>query len=120
MTNGVKAITWFCALLSAIGYPQLHPTTLYRDNMSGKHLAESPSIQRRSRHIDMFEHANQQAVQDGLIKIFHQPTADQRAEILTKPMGPLLFIYQRSVLMNHSAQTVFNPIITRNSLHTQQ
>ena len=120
MTNGVKAVTWFRALLSAIGYPQLHPTPLYQDNMSAKHLAESPSIQRRSRHIDMFEHANRQAVQDGLIKIFHQPTADQRADILTKPMGPLQFIYQRSVLMNHSARTVFNPIITRNSLHTQQ
>ena len=118
MTNGVKAVTWFRNLLAAIGYPQLHPTPLYQDNMSAKNLAESPSIHRRSRHIEMFEHANRQAVKDGVIEIFHQPTADQRADILTKPMGPLQFIYQRSILMNHSARTTFNPIITRKSLHS--
>ena len=117
MTNGVKAITWFRNLLCAIGYPQLQPTPLYQDNMSAKHLAESPTIQRRSRHIEMFEHANRQAVQDGVIQIIHQPTADQRADILTKPMGPLQFIYQRSILMNHTARTVFNSIITRKSIN---
>ena len=117
MTNGVKAVMWFRNLLAAIGYPQTNPTPLYQDNMSAKNLAESPTIQRRSRHIEMFEHANRQAVSDGVIKIIHQPTADQRADILTKPMGPLPFIYQRSVLLNQTARTVFDTIITRKSLH---
>ena len=82
-------MTWFRALLSVIGYPQLHPTPLYQDNISAKHLAESPSNQRRCRHIEMFEHANGQAVHDSVIKIIHQPTVDQRADILTAPLGPL-------------------------------
>ena len=112
MTNVVKAITWFYALLSTIGYPQLHPTSISQDNMSVKHLTESPFIQRRSRRIDMIEDANRQAVQDGVTIIFHRPTR--------RYSGPLQFIYQRSVLMNHSAQTVFNTIITLNLLHTQQ
>ena len=49
-------------------------------------------MQRCYRHIDMFEHTNRQAVQDGVIKITHQPTADQRADVLTIPIGPLPFI----------------------------
>ena len=61
-TNGVKAIMWFRNLLAAIWYPQHQPTPLYFDIMSAKQLAESPSIQRRSRHIEMLEHANRQAV----------------------------------------------------------
>ena len=77
----------------------------------------SSTKQRRSRHIEMFEHANRQAVSDGVIKIIHQPTANQRADILTKPMGPLPFIYLRSVLLNQIARTVFDTIITRKSLH---
>ena len=86
MTNGVKAVMWIRNVLSAIGYEQTQPTPLYQDNMSAKNLAESPTIQRRSRHIDMFEHANRQAVQDGIVRIIHQRTADQRADILTKPI----------------------------------
>ena len=117
MTNGVKAVMWFRNLLAAIGYPQQAPTPLYVDNMSAKHLAESPSIQRRSRHIEMFEHCNRQAVQDGVVQIIHERTANQRADILTKPMGPLPFIYQRSILLNQSARSVFDPTVVRKSLH---
>ena len=106
MANGVKAVMWFRNLLAAIGYPQQAPTPLYVDNMSAKPLAESPSIQRRSRHIEMFEHCNRQAVQDGVIKIIYERTANQRADILTKPMGPLPFIYQRSILLNQAARSV--------------
>ena len=87
--------------------------------MSAKNLAESPTIQSRSRHIDLFEYANRQAVKNGVIKIIHQPTADQRADMLTKPMGPLPFIYQRSMLLNQTARTVFDTIITRKSLHIE-
>ena len=65
----------------------------------------------------MFEHSYRQAVSDGVIKIIHQPTANQRADILTKPMGLLPFIYLRSVLLNQTARTVFDTIITRKSLH---
>ena len=119
MANGVKAVMWFRNLLAAIGYPQQAPTPLYVDNMSAKHLAESPSIQRRSRHIEMFEHCNRQAVQDGVIKIIHERTANQRADILTKPMGPLPFIYQWSILLNQAARSVFNPTVVRKSLHIQ-
>ena len=64
----------------------------------------------------MFEHTNRQAVRDGVVHIIHQSTADQRTDILTKPLGPLQYIYQRSILMNHTTRTVFNPIITRKSL----
>ena len=116
MTNGVKAVMWIRNVLSAIGYEQTQPTPLYQDNMSAKNLAESPTIQRRSRHIDMFEHANRQAVQDGIVRIIHQRTADQRADILTKPMGPLPYIYQRSKLLNQEDRTVFNKTIIRQSL----
>ena len=88
--------------------------------MSAKNLAESPTIQSRSRHIDLFEHANRQAVKNGVIKIIHQPAADQRADIfVTKPMGPLPFIYQRSMLLNQTVRTVFDTIITRKSLHIE-
>ena len=124
MTNGVKAVMWFRNLLAAIGYPQTNPTPLYQDNTSAKNPAESPTIQRRSKHIEMFEHANRLAVSDGVIKIIHQPTADRRADILTKPMGLLPFTYQRStklpaqclilsLLVNHyiSLNTLFFKVI---------
>ena len=61
----------------------------------------------------MFVQYKTTAVKNGVIKIIHQPAADQRAEILTKPMGPLPFIYQRSMLLNQTARTVFDTIITR-------
>ena len=76
---GVKAVMWFRNLLAPIGYPQHAPIPLYVDNMSAKHLAESPLIQRRSRHMEMFEHCDRQAVQDRVIQIIHERTADQRA-----------------------------------------
>ena len=84
--------------------------------MSANNLAESPTIQHRSRHIDMFEHADCQAVQDGVIRIIHLRAADQRADILTEPMGPLPYIYQRSKLLNQEDRTVFDKRIIRESL----
>ena len=67
------------------------PVTILVDNQGAQKLVNNPKHYDRTKHIDIRHHFIHDAKERGEIDIDHVPSADQTADILTKPLGRLLF-----------------------------
>ena len=61
------------------------------DNTGTIAFAQNESTNRRNKHIDITYHFVRDAVQRKLVTLYHCPTAEMPADILTKPLGRVLF-----------------------------
>ena len=61
------------------------------DNAGTIAFAQNESTNRRNKHIDITYHFVRDAVQRKLVNLYHCPTAEMPADILTKPLGRMLF-----------------------------
>ena len=104
MSEAAKAIMRFRQVLAAIRFPQNGPTIMFEDSHSAIKLAEGPSIERKSKHILVREHYVRDLIQQGYVKPFQVPTADQNADLLTKPKTPSKHIYEADRLLNRSSR----------------
>ena len=75
---------------------------MYEDNEGAKALAENPLGSHRSKHIDVRFHFLWGLVRLGQITIYSVASAEQHADILTKPLGREAFRRHRDFLMNLS------------------
>jgi hypothetical protein len=88
-------------LLGEMGLPQERPTVLYEDNQSCIAMSESPTLQRRSKHIDIKFHFVRERVERGEIKMEYIPTGEQLADIMTKGLLRVKFEELRARVMGH-------------------
>ena len=70
----------------------LDTTVIYCDNQSGILLSENLVFHDRSKHIDIRDHLSQDMVQRGEIRLQHIRTYQQVTDILTKPLGKVIFL----------------------------
>lgn len=82
---------WLRGLLADLGFAQLNPSILYCDNNAAKKLIGGEADPKRTKHIDVKFHFVKECRQNGLIDIKFVSTTDQIADILTKPLGKILF-----------------------------
>ena len=64
----------------------LKPLRILADNQGAMKLASYPQIHDRTKHIDIRYHFVREAAERGLIAIDYVPTANMRADILTKAL----------------------------------
>jgi hypothetical protein len=95
-----KRIIYFRNLLSSLGFPQIKPTIIYEDNLSAIKLTVAPQIPRKSKHIGVRYHYTRDMVQQNNIQLIHLRTTSMPADLLTKPLGPTLFVRFRDILLN--------------------
>jgi hypothetical protein len=83
-----------------LGMPQDQPTPLSVDNSGAVELSRDRKSCHRSRHVDRryFKVRELQAL--GSIVVSHVPTADNAADLLTKPLELSVFLKHRKTLMN--------------------
>jgi hypothetical protein len=81
---------WLRSMMEELGYPQ-SPTIIYSDSTTAIAIANNPVLHSRVKHIDIRHHFVRDCVQRNQIKFMHQPSSKMIADILTKPLGPLLF-----------------------------
>jgi hypothetical protein len=72
---------------------------VYEDNQSTIAVAKAPSMLPRTKHIGLKYHYFRQAIQQDLIAIEYVPTAEQIADIFTKPLPIPSFTYLRHKLL---------------------
>jgi hypothetical protein len=77
-------------MMEEIGYAQTLPTTIHEDNEGSIKVANNPRCHDRLKHIDLKYHLTRDAIEEGKIAIEKIGTADQQADILTKPLAKLL------------------------------
>ena len=72
--------------------------TVWEDNRSCIKVAESPKFTPRTKHIALKYHHFRQFVSDGTIRINAIDTLEQMADIFTKPLDAVKFVYLRKKL----------------------
>jgi hypothetical protein len=95
----VQEVTYLRQLLKELQLAQEEPTTIYEDNQGAIALANNPIHHARTKHIDVKYHFIREQVQLGSVKLQYVPTADQVADLLTKPLGKPKFIRFRTILL---------------------
>ena len=71
---------------------------IFRDNESCIAMAKIQKFSPRTRHISLKYHHFRRLVEKGIIEIHSIDTAEQTADIFTKPLVPQSFVYLRKKL----------------------
>lgn len=93
LTRAAQQAIWMFSFMSEIGLPQEMPATLYGDNMSSIALTLNHKGHSRAKHIDVHHHFIRERVEEGDIEVVHISSAENLADILTKPLPRI--IHQR-------------------------
>ena len=103
----VQEVIYTRKFLDNLGFPQTHPTSVYEDNRTCVAWSEgSVGGSDRAKHIDLREHFVHNAVDQGILKLRPIASADNVADLLTRPLGANVFPALRKMLMGHSCVRV--------------
>jgi hypothetical protein len=80
--------------------------TVFEDNLSCISVATAPRMTPRTKHIALKYHHFRSFVKNESIKILPIGTAEQTANILTKPLSGELFLYLRKKMMGWWTYTI--------------
>eukprot|EP00253_Pinus_taeda_P019793 PITA_19793 len=91
--SGVVTWTiWLRRMLADMHVFQTDPTPLFCDNQGLLKLAKNLVFHDRTKHVGTDCHYIRQLVEDGSVQLCYVPTAEQPADIFTKPLGPDKFV----------------------------
>ena len=97
--DSLSTITNIIHILNELGFKDL--PTLYQDNMSTLKLIDNgQTFKGRSNHINMKYYFIKQMIEDNQLKVEYKPTAEMKADILTKPLNGSNFIKMKNWLLN--------------------
>ncbi|WVZ50178.1 hypothetical protein U9M48_001456 [Paspalum notatum var. saurae] len=82
-----RAAIWLGRLLREVTGEEPRAPVLRVDNNSAIELAKNPVLHDRSKHIDIRFHYIRECVAEGQVVLGHVDTAQQLADLLTKPLG---------------------------------
>jgi DNA integrity scanning protein DisA with diadenylate cyclase activity len=89
-------------LLTNVGSAPVGPTTLAIDNSGAVALSRDYISNGKTKHIERRHLKVRELVEEAVVSTVHIPTADNVADILTKPLGYRRFEKLRKLLMNHA------------------
>ena len=75
--------------------------TIRVDNKSAIALTKNPVFHGRSKHIHRRYHFIRECVENELVEVDHVPGVEQRADIITKPLGRIKFKEMRELVGVH-------------------
>ena len=89
MTGTWCEVSWLQSLLKHLQILHLKPTLLHCDDKAVLHIATNPIFHERTRHKEMDCHFIRDKIQDGSIMTKFVTSAEQLADVFTKPLGVL-------------------------------
>jgi hypothetical protein len=100
-----QEIIWLRYLLIECGVTGNAATKLYCDNTAAIALSENSKISQRTKHINVRYHFIRDCVKAGTIEVKWVSTQRQPADLLTKPLGPHIFLRLRPTIMGTEYET---------------
>ncbi|KAH9793691.1 retrovirus-related pol polyprotein from transposon RE1 [Citrus sinensis] len=98
LASASAEISWLQSLFSEIGLSCTETPSVWCDNISATELARNPVIHSRTKHIEIDLHFIRDKVIAGELQIQYIPSAEQIADIMTKPLSFIHFNYLRDKL----------------------
>ncbi|BBN70142.1 RmlC-like cupins superfamily protein [Prunus dulcis] len=87
MTGTCCELSWLRPLLKDLQILHPKPALLHCDNKAALHIAINPVFHERTRHIEMNCHFIRDKIQDGSVVTKFVTSANQLADVFTKPLG---------------------------------
>ena len=94
MAQSACEIMWLYQLLAEVGIKTSVPAKLWCDNQVALHIASSPVIHERTKHIEIDCHFVREKIQLGLISTRYVKTGEQLGDIFTKALSRDRVSYQ--------------------------
>ncbi|XP_019179912.1 PREDICTED: uncharacterized protein LOC109175117 [Ipomoea nil] len=91
-------VTWVVSLLRELGLHSGEPATLWCDNLGATYLCANPVFHARTKHVEIDYHFVRDKVASGDFLVNYVSTADQLADIFTKPLPSPRFTTLRDKL----------------------
>lgn len=83
---------WIQNLLDELGVKLREAPMLVTDNLSASYVCRNPVFHSRMKHLALDYFFVREQVSSGSLRVKHVKSADQVADILTKPLGHRLFV----------------------------
>ena len=97
MAAGVAEAMWLHHITDALGLPPFRPK-IYCDNDSTICVTKNPVLHDRMKHVGSDCHFVREQVMAGTMSTHHVPSSEQLADILTKPLPPVVSHYPATKL----------------------
>ena len=97
-TEATKEVMWLRQLMHDLKQDTTMPTPLFIDNRGALLLAKNPVHHNNTKHIDVRHHYVRECVANGSISLRSVASADNIADICTKPLAKVKFSLLRSLL----------------------
>ena len=91
VNKGVCEGLWIMRLLKELGIQFEGPIQLWCDNKSSIEMVKNPIYHDRTKHVDIDRHFIKEKIEAGIMTLSHIRSANQIADILTKPLGRTKF-----------------------------
>ena len=88
-------LSWVCSLIQELGVALPTPPVIYCDNVGATQLSSNPIFHSRMKHVAVDYHFIRDQVQSGRLRVAHISSADQLADLLTKPLSTSQFQFFR-------------------------
>ena len=108
LSLAVRELVWIYMLLKTMGIKVRKPCVVYEDNRAAIKIANNPTSQKRTKHIDIRHHFLREHIENGLIELISVSTAEQRADIMTKVLGKELFEHFREFITSNIDLTMID------------
>ena len=92
--------------LTALTLQLTEPSPLYVDSTVAQAMAQGEGSHKRRRHIDIKHHAIREQIKNKVITVEWVRTADQQADMLTKPLPRKDFQRLRALVMGHELSSL--------------
>ena len=99
LSEASREVAWLRQLLPDLNLPQPSPTVMYEDNKQTIGIVLNPEHHARNKHMDVRLHFVRHKATEGQVRVEYVPTDLNTADIMTKPLGPLVFKRHRDNLV---------------------
>ena len=89
-------------IIAELGENISGPTRIWQDNQGTMKIANDFISNRRTKHIEIKFHYTREKITNGEIDVNYLPTSEMPADILTKPIGPIILEKMLTTFFGHN------------------